>query len=55
MAGDLEAIPLSLGLGLDEFSMNAPAIPAAKGFIRSLTVPRAEELARNALTERPAD
>jgi phosphotransferase system enzyme I (PtsI) len=37
MAGDLEAIPLLLGLGLDEFSMNAHAIPAAKALIRSLS------------------
>lgn len=36
MAGDLEAIPLLVGLGLDEFSMNAPAIPAAKALIRRL-------------------
>jgi phosphotransferase system enzyme I (PtsI) len=36
MAGDLEAIPLLVGLGLDEFSMNVPAIPAAKALIRRL-------------------
>ena len=35
MAGDLEAIPVLLGLGLDEFSMNSHAIPAAKALIRA--------------------
>jgi len=50
MAGDSEAIPLLLGMGLDEFSMNAPAIPTAKALIRSLVLPQAREIARNALT-----
>lgn len=50
MAGDLEAIPLLLGLGLDEFSMNAPAIPAAKELIRSLTLRQAQEIAEKTLT-----
>ena len=51
MAGDLEAIPLLLGLGLDEFSMNAPAIPAAKALIAALSVPQSQEIARIALTK----
>jgi len=55
MAGDLEAIPLLLGLGLDEFSMNAPAIPAAKALIGSLALPQAEEIAKTALTKGTAD
>jgi phosphotransferase system enzyme I (PtsI) len=55
MAGDLEAIPLLLGLGLDEFSMNAPAIPAAKALIGSLTLLQAQEIARNALAKRTAN
>ncbi len=49
MAGNLEAIPLLVGLGLDEFSMNAPAIPPAKALIRSLTLPKAQEIAQEAL------
>jgi phosphotransferase system enzyme I (PtsI) len=49
MAGNLEAIPLLLGLGLDEFSMNAPSIPAAKRLIRSLSVPEAQQVAEMAL------
>jgi phosphotransferase system enzyme I (PtsI) len=55
MAGDLEAIPLLLGLGLDEFSMNPPAIPPAKRLIGSLTVPQAQEIAEGALAKRTAE
>jgi len=50
MAGDLEAMPLLLGLGLDEFSTNAPAIPAAKELIRSLALRQAQEIAEKTLT-----
>ncbi len=49
MAGNLEAIPLLLGMGLDEFSMNAPSIPAAKRLIRSLSKAEAEQIAERAL------
>jgi len=55
MAGDLEAIPILLGLGLDEFSMNAPTIPAAKSLIASLTLPQAQEIAQTALSKRTAE
>ncbi len=51
MAGDLDAIPLLLGLGLDEFSMNPPSIPAAKRLIGSLTLPQAQAIAREALAK----
>ena len=37
MAGEPLAIPILLGLGLDEFSMNPPAIPIAKQIVRALT------------------
>jgi len=36
MGGDPLAVPLLVGLGVDELSMNAPAIPRAKQIIRSL-------------------
>ena len=36
LAGDVRAIPLLVGLGVDELSMNAAAIPAAKQLIRTL-------------------
>ncbi len=55
MAGDLEAIPLLLGLGLDEFSMNPPAIPAAKALVRSLSMARAKDIAARALSLRTAE
>lgn len=50
MAGDLEAIPILLGLSLDEFSMNAPAIPRAKAMIRSLSMDEAHDIAVQALS-----
>ncbi len=49
LAGEPLAIPLLLGLGLDEFSMNSPAIPVAKQIIRSLSTARAREIAEAAL------
>jgi phosphocarrier protein FPr len=36
LAGDPAAVPLLVGLGVDELSMNAPAIPRAKQIIRAL-------------------
>ena len=49
MAGEPLAIPILLGLGLDEFSMNPPAIPLAKQVIRALTLEQAQAVARAAL------
>ncbi len=49
MAGDPEAVPILLGLGLDEFSMTATAIPEAKAVIRSLSLAQAREMAARAL------
>lgn len=49
LAGEPLAIPILLGLGLDEFSMNPPAIPIAKQVIRALTMEEAKEVARIAL------
>jgi phosphotransferase system enzyme I (PtsI) len=49
MAGELLAIPILLGLGLDEFSMNPPAIPFAKRLIRSISYEQAKEVAEKAL------
>lgn len=44
MASDLYALPVLLGLGLDEFSMSAIAIPEIKALIRSLTMDEARKL-----------
>jgi phosphocarrier protein FPr len=49
MAGQPEAIPILLGLGLDEFSMSPAAIPRAKQIIRSLTVPESRAVAAQVL------
>jgi phosphotransferase system enzyme I (PtsI) len=49
MAGELLAIPILLGLGLDEFSMNPPAIPFAKRLIRSISFKHAKKVAEKAL------
>jgi phosphotransferase system enzyme I (PtsI) len=49
MAGELLAIPILLGLGLDEFSMNPPAIPFAKKLIRSISMEKARTVAEKAL------
>jgi phosphotransferase system enzyme I (PtsI) len=50
MAGEPLAIPILLGLGLDEFSMNAVAIPEAKAIIRSLSLAEAKGIATNVLS-----
>ena len=49
LAGEPNAIPVLLGLGLDEFSMNAPAVPLAKYIIRSLSLEKCKEIAQAAL------
>jgi phosphocarrier protein FPr len=49
MAGDVIAVPILTGLGIDELSMNPRAIPKVKGIIRKLTVAKAEEIAVSAL------
>ncbi len=49
LAGNALAAPLLVGLGLDELSMAAPAIPAVKTAVRATTVPQAEALAEKAL------
>ncbi|MDZ5470573.1 phosphoenolpyruvate--protein phosphotransferase [Bacillus sp. 31A1R] len=49
MAGDELAIPLLLGLGLDEFSMSATSILKARSLIRDLNKSDMEQLANKAL------
>ena len=49
LAGEPLAIPILLGLGLDEFSMNPPAIPLSKQIIRALSLDEAREVAQAAL------
>jgi phosphotransferase system enzyme I (PtsI) len=49
LAGEPLAIPILLGMGLDEFSMNPPAIPIAKQIIRSISMEEAKSIAAIAL------
>lgn len=54
MCGEMASTPEStlilLGMGLDEFSMNAPSIQAVKKVIRSTSIKEAKEIAKKALT-----
>ena len=49
MAGDQTAIPLLLGLGLDEFSMSATSILPARSLLSKLSQTEMAELAKKAL------
>ena len=51
MAGDPFHIPVLLGLGLDELSMNPQSIPAVKSMIRSLRVEDAKKLMQDVLSK----
>lgn len=50
MAGDLQAIPILLGLGLDEFSMSASSILRAKELISRIDFKEAQKIAQKCLT-----
>ena len=49
MAGDSLAIPLLLGMGLDEFSMSATSILQARSQIKNLTLAEMKELVEKAV------
>ena len=49
LAGDPLAVPLLVGLGIDEISMNPPAIPRAKQIIRTLDFASAQKKAHAVL------
>ncbi len=49
MAGDPRAIPLLVGLGVDELSMSPPLIPHAKEIVRGLNFVAAQAQAQRAL------
>lgn len=49
MAGDETAIPVLIGLGLDEFSMSATSILKARSLIKTLTKSDMEKLAQEVL------
>jgi phosphotransferase system enzyme I (PtsI) len=46
MAGDPVNIPILLGLGIDELSMNSLSIPMVKKLIRSINMDDCAELTR---------
>jgi phosphoenolpyruvate-protein phosphotransferase (PTS system enzyme I) len=50
LAGMQKAIPILLGFGLDEFSMNPRAIPAAKHLIGKLTDEQVQAVSRTVLS-----
>jgi phosphocarrier protein FPr len=49
IAGDVVAIPVLLGLGIDELSMNPLSIPDVKRVINRITMKRAEGIAKDVL------
>ena len=49
MAGDSLAIPLLLGMGLDEFSMSATSILQARSQIKNLSLDKMKELVDKAI------
>ena len=49
IAGDPQAIPLLIGLGIDELSVAVPAIPAVKAQVRRLQIEECRALAQRAL------
>ena len=49
IAGDPHAVPILVGLGIDELSVSLPAIPTVKAQIRRLDLSTCRELAQRAL------
>ncbi len=50
LAADPVAVPILVGLGLDELSVNVPAVPAVKARIRAISYEQARALAARALS-----
>jgi phosphocarrier protein FPr len=50
LGADSQAVPLLLGLGVDELSVSVPAIPTVKAQIRSLTLAAVQNLTEQALS-----
>lgn len=50
MAGDVELVPLLLGLGVDELSASSTVVPRVKKAVQSLNLPVCQALAAEALT-----
>ncbi len=54
-ASDIQAVPLLVGIGVDELSVSVPAIPSVKALIRSLSLEHCQELAAKALAAESAE
>jgi phosphocarrier protein FPr len=50
LGADPQAVPILVGLGVDELSVSVPAIPTVKAQVRTLTLGEAKSLAQRALT-----
>jgi phosphoenolpyruvate-protein kinase (PTS system EI component) len=55
IAGDPQAIPILVGLGVDELSVSVPAIPAVKAQVRELEERTCRELSARALLAESAE
>jgi len=49
LAADPQAIPILVGLGIDELSVTVPAVPTVKAQVRTLSHEKAKSLAKQAL------
>ncbi|PTX97253.1 phosphoenolpyruvate--protein phosphotransferase [Verrucomicrobia bacterium LW23] len=55
IASDPRAVPILVGLGVDELSVSLPSIPAIKAQIRTLDIAACRELAQRALAAESAE
>lgn len=49
LAGEAEAVPILVGLGVDELSINPAGIPKVKAILRAMTMSEAQSLAQKAV------
>jgi phosphocarrier protein FPr len=49
LGADPQAVPVLIGLGVDELSVSVPAIPTVKAQVRTLSLSESKSLARQAL------
>jgi len=54
LGSDPTAVPVLIGLGVDELSVSVPAIPEVKSIVRDLEFSRCKDLADQALQCRTA-
>jgi phosphocarrier protein FPr len=51
IASDLQAVPILVGLGVDELSVSVPSVPAVKAEVRNHTLDECKTLAQQALAQ----